>query len=382
MNLTTNPGFSDEPARNGLAGRALRGSGLPSSPAAGCELSIVIVSWNVRDMLRDCLRSIEAENAGGWAEVVLVDNASSDSTCDMVRQEFPWVRLIESRENLGFAPGNNLALQSVRGEFVLLLNPDTLVYKGTLRKMLDFARANPSVGIVGPKQFTGDGKLHYEAAVDFPTIWNVFCDLMMLPAVFPRSRWFAGRKLGYWDHEGDREVPAISGAAMLLRKSLFDRVGPLDETMFCVEDIDLCWRVRRAGFSVYYLGSAPIVHYVGGSRAHGKAGLQRQIAFQSLWLYLRKSRGSPAPAVLSVVVFCWALAAWPVTALAARILPQGRKRSRLEFLSLLAHSLLQWSLLDKTKFRHHLAKPSIDNGSAGRPGKINFPSAPEEHARP
>jgi GT2 family glycosyltransferase len=368
MNLTTNPGSSD----------------LARSPELGCELSIVIVSWNVRDMLRDCLRSIEQQNTGGWAEVVLVDNASSDSTCEMVHQEFPWVRLIDNPRNLGFAPGNNLALQSVRGEFVLLLNPDTVVYPGTLRKMVEFARANPSFGIVGPKQFDRNGKILFEAGVDFPSIWNVLCDLMMLSVVFPRSRLFAGRKMGYWDHLDDREVPAISGAAMLLRKSVLDRVGLLDETMFCVEDIDLCSRVRRDGIKVYYMGSAPIVHYVGGSRASSNAGLQRQIAFQSLWLYLHKSRGSLSPMVLSVVVFFWALLAWPATFFAARMIPSGEGKARLDFLSLLAKRLLQWSLMDKSKFRHHLAKPpSLNKPDSDHSGNIDFPSSrPAEHSRP
>jgi GT2 family glycosyltransferase len=337
MSSTTSPGFFNSS---------------PGQAASRPLLSVIIVTWNVQDLLRDCLRSLAEDNIPAWAEVFVVDSASSDGSAGMVRDEFPWVRLIASEINLGFSRGNNRALRVAEGEYVLLLNPDTIVHRGTVRAMLDFAQSHPSVGVVGPKQYGGSGLIQYEAAVDFPNIWNVLCDWTMLSRIFPKSKLFCGRKMGYWGHEDDREVPAIAGSAMLIRSSVLREVGLLDGTMFMAEDMDLCQRIRKAGWSVFYLGSSSIVHYGGESlKRDGNPGRQLKIAFQSFWLYLRKHRGKVYAAAMTFTMFLWSLLALA----AASTLALVRRGPGVERWRQIALGLLRWSVTNKKRFRHHLA---------------------------
>jgi len=163
--------------------------------------------------------------------------------------------------------------------------------------------------------------------------------------------------MGYWDHEDDREVPAIPGSAMLVRRTVFERIGLLDETLFYVEDVDLCRRMQEAGWKVFYLGSVSIVHYGGGSTQNSpNQVLQRQIAFQSFWLYTRKHRGRWVALALSAMVFTWS-AAVAAVALPCSWLAQGEKRIAFRRHLNLARGLLEWSLFDKKRFKHHLASP-------------------------
>lgn len=342
MNSTTSLG-SFEAQRTG---RAIR-------PA----LSVIIVSWNVVDMLRDCLQSLQDDGIPVWAEVIVVDNASSDGTAEMVRDSFPWAALIQNRANLGYSRGNNIGIRAASGDYFLLLNPDTIVHPGSLRRLIDFAVSTPRAGILGPKHFTGAGEIHYECASDFPTVWNVFCDLAFLSRVFSRSRWFNGRLLGHWDHLDDRAVPAIPGAAMLIRKDVVKTIGLLDETMFYAEDMDYCMRARKAGFEAYFVASASIVHLGGVStKRAGQVGLHRKIAFQSFWLFTRKHHGKLAGAMLSAMVFAWSLCAVSVGSCLAAIWRSGTAAGdKVRVWRSLASSLLHWSVADKKQFRHHLA---------------------------
>ena len=320
-------------------------------------LSVIIVTWNVADMLRDCLKSLENDGVPDWAEVIVVDNASRDDTAALVRRDFPWAILLENAANLGYSRGNNVGIRAAHGDHFLLLNPDTIVHAGSLRVLVDFAISHPEAGIVGPKHFTGSGEIHYECASEFPTVWNVFCDLSFLSRVFARSRLFNGRLLGYWDHLNDREVPAIPGAAMLVGREVIQTVGLLDETMFYAEDMDFCMRVREAGWKIFYLASASIVHLGGVStKRAGDFGFHRKIAFQSFWLFTRKHHGRVVAAMLSTMVFGWSLCAVTLglclSVVFRRDTPAGET---VRVWRSLAHSLLQWSIGSKRRFRHHLA---------------------------
>jgi GT2 family glycosyltransferase len=322
-------------------------------------LSIVVVSWNVHDYLRGCLRSLEETGAAAWTEVIVVDNDSADGSAAMVRAAFPWVTLIESGSNLGFSRGNNLGLQRATGEFALLLNPDTVVRDGALRALVDYARANPATGAVGPRQIDGNGETCFEAAVNLPSVWNVFCDYFRLAALFPRSRLFNRRLMGYWDHESDRDVEGLQGSALLLRRAALDQVGLLDESMHYAEDMDLCLRLQRAGWRIRYLAAPSIVHY--GGRSSDRAGnepLRYQIAFQSFWYFLYKHHGRFAAFRLSGVMAAWSVGAL-LAAAAARLagalgLPAAHRASSL---GAVGRAMLRWSVCDKGSFRHHLARP-------------------------
>ncbi len=325
----------------------------------GATLSIVVVSWNVCEYLRDCLRSLAEAGAADWAEVVVVDNDSSDGSAEMVQATFPWVTLIASGANLGFSRGNNLGIRRASGEFVFLLNPDTVVHPGTLERLLGYARSHADAGAVGPKQLDGNRETCFEAAVNLPSVWNVFCDYFQLAGLFPRSRLFNRRLMGYWDHESDRDVPGIQGSAMLLRRAALDQVGLLDESMHYVEDMDLCLRLRRAGWKVRYLASATILHYGGkSSQRAGNPPLKYQIAFQSFWNFLYKNYGAFAALRLSWLMVAWSvcvLLTAAVLRLASAVNAGDAGKARALFG--VGAAMLRWSTCEKSSFRHHLATP-------------------------
>ena len=321
------------------------------------RLTIVIVSWNVRHHLADCLRSLHASGANRWATVVVVDNASTDESADMIDRDFPWVTLVRSTQNLGFTRANNLAIRSARTPHVLLLNPDTVVPAGALEALVGAMDADSTLGVVGPRLVGLDGAIQFEGAASQPTAWNALCDLAMLSRVFPRSRVFSRRTLGWWDHRDDRDVPGIAGAAMLLRRTALDQVGLLDETMFCVEDMDLCRRMTTAGWRVRYIGTTAITHVGGGSIKQADAGRQRQIAYHSFWIYLRKHDGPFAAAVMAAGVFAVSLAGWSAAGLMRMFLRRSSGVAQsLGRIQHLAAALIAWSLTNKWQFRHPLAE--------------------------
>jgi GT2 family glycosyltransferase len=341
------------------------------------RLSIVIVTWNVRDHLEGCLRSLADAGVPDWARVVVVDNASTDGTAAMVERAFPFVELIQSGGNLGYTRGNNLALRRLRSEYVLLLNPDTVVPSGALEALVAEMDRDPRLGTVGPRQHGGDGRVQLEGAVQLPTIWNTCCDLALISRIFPRSRLFARRTMGWWDHCDDRDVPGIPGSAMLLRRAALDQVGLLDETMFCVEDMDLCRRLAHAGWRVRYLGTVGITHFGGASVKRANAGRQRQIAYQSYWLYLRKHDGALTAAVMAASVFAVATIGRIATALLALVPRQSPalRETRLRFAEL-SRALMAWAVADKLSFHHHLASPPVQDGRPGPAGAL-----PQERVR-
>lgn len=329
-----------------------------SSDTSGARLTILIVTWNVRDYLGDCLRSLVAAGVPAWAKVVVVDNASTDGSAEMVEQEFSFARLMRPGGNLGFTRGNNLALRLVDTEYVLLLNPDTLVPADALEALVAVMDGDQSIGAVAPRQHSRDGRVQLEAAVELPTVWNAFCDLTLLSRVFPRSRLFSRRTMGWWDHRDDCDVPGLAGSALLVRRTALDQVGLLDETMFCAEDMDLCRRLREAHWRIRYMGTIAITHFGGASIKRSNAALQRQIAYQSFWLYLKKHDGSFAAGLMTAMVFGVSLLGLIATVLLRAIpgLPSELAEARIRFHEL-AVALLKWGLADKTAFCHPLAAP-------------------------
>jgi len=199
-------------------------------------------------------------------EVWVVDNNSADGSCKMVKQKFPWVKLLESKENLGFSKGNNLAMHQASGEYVLLLNPDTLVEEDTFKKIVDFMDAHPDAGGLGVNMIDGQGKFLPESKRGLPTPSVAFYKIFGLASLFPKSKTFGKYHLGYLNKEQTHEVEILSGAFMLLRKSVLDKIGLLDETFFMYgEDIDLSYRIIKAGYKNYYFSDTRIIHYKGES---------------------------------------------------------------------------------------------------------------------
>jgi GT2 family glycosyltransferase len=323
-------------------------------------LTIIIVSWNVRDLLCECLQALADDGVCEWAEVVVVDNCSTDGTTSTVATRFPWVRLDALQENIGFSRGNNLVLRNCQSEFVLLLNPDTVPYPGVVRALVDHAIENPNCGAVGPRQVGRDGGVQFDGAVSLPTIWNVACEWLKLNLLFKGSRVFDARRMGYWDHLDARAVPAIPGSAMLLRTSALCQVGLLDETMFIIEDMDLCRRLQDAKWGIEYLGTVAILHYGGESLRKRGDGFKCQVAYQSFWLYLRKHEGRISAACLVGFVLLWSVAVLLLVRLARLFVSHGSSSS-FERAHQWGSSLLTWAMCSKLEFNHGLASPPSES---------------------
>jgi len=230
------------------------------------DVSVVIVSYNVSSYLDQTLATLSEAVDGLDTEVFVVDNASSDDSVDMVKRKYPWVKLIENGENLGFARANNRALSLVKGRYVLLLNPDTVLSRDTLSTMVSFLDGHPEAGAAGCKVINPDGTLQLACRRGFPTPGVAFYKMIGLSGLFPKSRTFGAYNLTYLDPDEVTEVDAVSGSFMMLRKEALDRVGLLDEHFFMYgEDLDLCYRIKKAGWKIYYVPYTEIIHFKGES---------------------------------------------------------------------------------------------------------------------
>ncbi|MCD6658657.1 MAG: glycosyltransferase family 2 protein [Lentimicrobium sp.] len=230
------------------------------------KLSVIIVNYNVKYFLEQCLHSVEAAIKGIDAEVFVVDNNSVDGSVEMVREKFPDVKLIANTVNTGFSVANNQAIKVASGEYILLLNPDTVVELDTFSKSVEFMDAHPDAGGLGIKMVDGSGRFLPESKRGLPTPAVAFYKIFGLSALFPKSRIFGQYHLGYLDNEKTHVVDVLAGAYMMLRRETLEKTGLLDETFFMYgEDIDLSYRITKSGYKNYYFPGARIIHYKGES---------------------------------------------------------------------------------------------------------------------
>ncbi|MBE0641622.1 MAG: glycosyltransferase [Bacteroidales bacterium] len=252
------------------------------------KLSIVIVNYNVRHFLEQCLQSVRVACQGIEAEVFVVDNASADGSVRMVRERFPEVQLISNEENVGFSRANNQAIRLSSGQYVLLLNPDTVVEDDTFSAILRFMDGHPEAGSLGVKMVDGTGRFLPESKRSLPTPAVAFYKIFGLSRLFPKSRTFGKYHLGYLNPEETHEVEILSGAFMFLRKEALDKAGLLDEEFFMYgEDIDLSYRIIKAGYRNYYFPGARIIHYKGESTKKGSANYVYTF-YQAMNIFARK----------------------------------------------------------------------------------------------
>jgi N-acetylglucosaminyl-diphospho-decaprenol L-rhamnosyltransferase len=230
------------------------------------DVSVLIVTYRCRDEARACLRSLEETTQGLDAEVVVVDNASGDGTAEMVRDEFPAVRLLALDENLGFAAGVNLAADAAEGEFLLLLNPDTEVHEGAVERIVEFARAHPQHGLYGGRTLWPDGRVCAGSCWGQPSLWSLVCFATMLSSVFKGSRLFDPESLGGWERDSVREVGIVTGCLLLAPRTVWERLGGFDTRFFMYgEDADLSMRAWAAGYRPAITPDCVITHEVGVS---------------------------------------------------------------------------------------------------------------------
>lgn len=230
------------------------------------KLSVIIVNYNVKHFLEQCLNSVRKAAKHVQTEVWVVDNNSVDQSVEMVQQKFPEVKLIANKDNPGFSVANNQAIKQSKGEYVLLLNPDTIVEETTFKKVVDFMDQHPDAGGLGVKMVDGNGKFLPESKRGLPTPTVAFYKIFGLSALFPKSKSFGRYHLGFLDRDEIHSVDVLSGAFMLMRKKTLDEVGLLDETFFMYgEDIDLSYRIVLGGYKNYYYPETRIIHYKGES---------------------------------------------------------------------------------------------------------------------
>lgn len=261
------------------------------------RLSIVIVNYNVRYFLEQCLHSVEEAITGLDAEVFVVDNNSVDGSNEMVASKFPWVKLIANKDNVGFSKANNQAIKIARGDYVLLLNPDTVLEHDTLVKCVSFMDEHPDAGGLGIKMVDGKGQFLPESKRGLPTPGVAFYKIFGLSTLFPRSKVFGKYHLGYLDNDKTHQVDILSGAFMMLRKETLDKTGLLDETFFMYgEDIDLSYRITKAGYKNYYFPEARIIHYKGESTK--KSSINYVFVFYNAMIIFAKKHFSQSNARL------------------------------------------------------------------------------------
>ncbi|MGD9930590.1 MAG: glycosyltransferase [Mangrovibacterium sp.] len=252
------------------------------------KLSVILVNYNVRYFLEQCLHSVRKACTSLDAEVFVVDNNSVDGSCQLVREKFPEVLLIENHDNKGFSKANNQAIRRAKGEYVLLLNPDTVVEEDCFSKCLRFMDANPEAGALGVKMIDGKGRLLPESKRALPTPLVAFYKVFGFSKLFPKSKRFARYHLGHLQPDQTHEVDVLAGAFMLLRKQTLDTVGLLDETFFMYgEDIDLSYRITQAGYKNYYFPETTIIHYKGESTKKGSLNYVR-LFYQAMIIFARK----------------------------------------------------------------------------------------------
>lgn len=255
------------------------------------ELSIIIVNWNSKTYLQKCIASILSSKSKIRYEIVVIDNGSFDGSGAMLKQYYPHVKFIQNDKNVGFAKANNIAFKYSSGSHVLFLNPDTEIVDLAIDILFEQMQKLPKVGAIGCKHLNADGSVQTDCIQSFPTILNQLLNSEFLRGLFPTSPLWGMASL-FRDTEGATEVEVISGACIMMKRSIFERIGEFSQDYFLyAEDLDLCYKVRRAGYRNYYIPNATIFHFGGTSTQQSPSDFAIVMMRASVWRFLRKTRG-------------------------------------------------------------------------------------------
>lgn len=268
------------------------------------DVSIIIVNWNTRDILQDCLQSVYEQAGDVTFEAILIDNASTDGSVEMVKDKFPEVAIIENSENRGFAAANNQGFAVAKGRYVLLLNSDTIVLDNAVAKTVVFADAHPRAAVVGCRVLNRDGSLQPTCCM-FPSILNMLLSTSYLYKLFPKSKFFGRQHMTWWGRDDVRKVDVATGCFMLVRQEAIEQVGVMDEQFFMYgEDTDWCYRFKKAGWRILFTSSAEIIHIRGASSKQRKPEMKLQLRGSKLLFWKKhRSRFMYIIACLLVAVF-------------------------------------------------------------------------------
>ncbi len=302
----------------------------PAPRLAAVRVAVAVVSWNTRELLDACLRSLRPDADGGRAEVWVIDNASSDGSAELVREQHPWVRMVASDDNLGFGPAVNAVAARTDAEWIAPANADIEVGSGALEALLEAGRAHPETGILAPRLRLPDGSTQH-AVHPFLSLRTA----LIVNLGLQRRRPALGRRLaleGFWDPDEERTVDWAHGAFLLVRRAAWDAVGGFDDEQWMyAEDLDLCWRAARAGWPTRYVPSAEVRHHVSAAAAKAWGDERRIRSQRSAYAWSLRRRGAAFTRALALINVAGAAVRWAALALRARVRP-ARHAARLVYL--------------------------------------------------
>ncbi|MDT8301034.1 MAG: glycosyltransferase family 2 protein [Sedimentisphaerales bacterium] len=253
------------------------------------DVSIIVVSWNTRDILRNCLKSIYEQGGEVAFEVIVLDNASTDGSAEMVKQSFSQVILIENSENRGFAAANNQGIAKARGRYVLLLNSDTIILDKAVEKTISFADTHPEAAVVGCRVLNQDRTLQPTCFM-FPSILNMLLSSTYLYKLFPKNKFFGRERMTWWNRNDIREVDVVTGCFMLVRREAIEQVGLMDERFFMyAEETDWCYHFKKAGWKIIFTPAGEIIHLGGQSSRQKQCKMILQLR-GSILLFMKKNK--------------------------------------------------------------------------------------------
>lgn len=253
------------------------------------EISVIIVNWNTKKLLLDCVDSLYKTTHQSKIEIIVIDNASTDNSVSALRSSFPQVHVVANPSNLGFAKANNIGIMKAKGRFICLINSDVKVLDGALDQMSRYMDAHHEVGAVGPLTYRGNMIIQKNCR-KFPTLRNLFCEEFFLNRIFPGISFFQGRDMIQYDYQSIMEIEALAGCFLMVRRDIVDQVGVLDERFFFYsEDVDWCKRIHNAGWKLIHYPKAQIIHYGRGSSSNAPIKFQLQL-LKANWQYWRKHK--------------------------------------------------------------------------------------------
>lgn len=267
------------------------------------DVSIIIVTWNSSSFIGECLDSIYSHKGKLRLEVLVVDNDSQDATKDIIREFYPRVVLIENNENLGYARANNQGIASSVGKYIMLLNPDVRLRDNALVELFLFMENHPEAGGAGPQLLNMDGSIQ-PSCREFPSFSTLLYDLLGLSYLFPKSKIFGKWRMGYFDHNSAREVDQPMASALILRRKALAQVGLMDEDFFMFfNDVDLCYRLRKNGWNIYFYPDARAYHFLGGSTQKVKTKMI-YLSHRGYFKFLKKHRKTVLDEILLIPSAC------------------------------------------------------------------------------
>lgn len=281
------------------------------------DVSVIIVAWNVRNFLQNCLESIYKETEGMEFEVIYVDNASEDKSVEMVREHFPEANIIQNTQNKGFVVANNQGIEAAKGRYVLLLNSDTVILDNAIAKTIEFADTHPEAAVVGCKLLNPDKTLQPTCFM-FPSILNMLLSTSYLYKLFRKSKFFGRERMTWWDRSDTREVDVATGCYMLVRREAIDQVGVMDERFFIYADeTDWCYRFKKNGWKIMFTPETQIIHYGGQTTKQMTKEFRLQLQGSGL-IFMKLHRNKlafPLARLLAAMFFFLRVPYWLVRAI-------------------------------------------------------------------